>query len=338
MMRSFKKSLLLLLFSVVLLCGIYPQILWGIGHALWRFQVNGSIVNGPDGKPVGSLLIAQPFTKAEYFYPRPSAANYDGTASSSSALAVSNYALRDRVARTIGPLASYAAEPHAGQPVGPDVEAWFDADHFQGKSGIVAQWADAHTGLAQGWVGADSTHADYVNLWAKAHPDIVRQFIHDNPGTPKPAATDLAVVFFEHFSTDHPGRFPSAVTHGGADGKSVTDIEPVASGSDIQSIFFDMWRTDHPDVALQLVPGDYVTTSGSGLDPDITLENAEFQLDRVANQWARDLKRDPVRVKQEIQAMLRAHAFSPGDGLFGGPLINVLEINLALRQRYGAPA
>lgn len=337
-MRSLKKSLWLLLFSVVLVCGIYPGILWGIGHAFFRFQVNGSILNGPDGKPVGSALIAQPFTKPEYFYPRPSAASYDGTASSSSALAVSNYALRDRVARMIGPLAIYGAGPHAGQPVAPDVEAWFDADRFQGKPGIVAQWADAHNSLAQGWVSADPTHADYVNAWAKAHPEIIKQFIHDNPGTPKPAATDLAVVFFEHFSADHPGRFPSAVTHAGADGKSVTDIEPVGSGNDIQSIFFDTWRTDHPDVALQPIPGDYVTTSGSGLDPDITLENAEFQLDRVASQWALDLKRDPAQVKAEIQAMLHAHAFSPGNGLFGGPLINVLQMNLALRQRYGAPS
>ena len=98
MLRSISKSLWLLTFAVVLLCGIYPAILWAIGQTLWPFQVNGSIVNGPDGKPVGSLLVAQPFTKDEYFQPRPSAASYDGTASSSSALAVSNYALRDRVA------------------------------------------------------------------------------------------------------------------------------------------------------------------------------------------------------------------------------------------------
>jgi hypothetical protein len=32
------------------------------------------------------------------------------------------------------------------------------------------------------------------------------------------------------------------------------------------------------------------------------------------------------------------HAFGPGNGLFGGALINVLQINLALRHRYGAPS
>jgi potassium-transporting ATPase KdpC subunit len=338
MLRSLTKSLWLLGFAVVLTCGIYPAILWGIGQTVWPFQVNGSIVNGPDGKPVGSLLVAQPFTKDEYFWPRPSAASYDATASASSALAVSNYALRDRVARSIGPIATYSGGPKKGQPVAPDVEAWFQADKFGGQPGIVAQWADAHNSLAQAWVTADPTHAAYIDSWSKAHPEIVADFVKANPGTPQPKASDLAVTFFEHLSKDHPGMFPSAVTHKGPDGKDVTEIEPVKDGSDIQSMFFEMWREDHPDAQLQDVPGDYVTTSGSGLDPDITLQNAEFQLDRVAAKWADDLKRDPAQIKQEIEAILQQHAFSPGAGLFGEPIVNVLEINLALRGRYGAPS
>jgi K+-transporting ATPase ATPase C chain len=337
-MRSIAKSLWLLFFAVVLVCGIYPGILWGIGQTLWPFQVNGSIINGPDGKPVGSLLVAQPFTKDEYFWPRPSAASYDGTASSSSALAVSNYALRDRVARSIGPIAVYSAGPKKGQLVAPDVEKWFQGDKFGGKPGIVAQWADAHNSLAQAWVTGDPTHAAYVAAWSKAHPAIVAQFIKDNPGTPKPQASDLAVVFFDHFSKDHPGMFPSAVTHKGPNGKDVTEIMPVKEGSDIQSMFFEMWREDHPNAPLANIPGDYVTASGSGLDPDITVENAEFQLDRVAGKWAQDLKRDPAQVKSEIEAMIKAQTFSPGDGFFGAPIVNVLELNLALRKRYGAPA
>ncbi len=335
MLQSVSKSLWLLAFSVVLVCGIYPQILWGVGQFFFPFQANGSIVNGPDGKPVGSLLVAQPFTKDEYFQPRPSAASYDATASSSSALAPSNYALRDRAARAIGPVAVYSGGPKKGQAVAPDVESWFQADQFGGKPGIVAQWADAHNGLAQAWVTGDPTHAATVDAWSKANPDIVSQFVKDNPGTPKPAASDLAVVFFEHFSTDHPGMFPSAVTHKGPDGKDVTEIAPVKDGSDIQSIFFDSWRQEHPDAQLQDVPGDYVTASGSGLDPHITLQNAEFQLDRVAGKWAQNLKRDPAQVRKEIEALLQAHASSPGGGLFGEPIVNVLELNLELRKRYG---
>jgi potassium-transporting ATPase KdpC subunit len=337
MMRSISKSLWLLGFAVVLTCGIYPAILWGIGQTFFPFQANGSIVNGPDGKPVGSLLAAQPFTKDEYFWPRPSAASYDATASSSSALSVSNYALRDRVARAIGPIATYSSGPRKGQLVAPDVEAWFQADNFGGKPGIVAQWADAHNSLAQTWVTSDSTHGAYVDAWAKAHPDIVAQYVKDNPSTPKPQASDLAVTFFEHFSKDHPGMFPSAVTTKGPDGKDVTTIQPVKDGSDVQSIFFDMWRQDHPGAPLTDIPGDYLTASGSGLDPDITLENAQFQLDRVAGKWAQDLKHDPAQVKQEVQQLVQAQTFSPGNGLFGEPMVNVLALNLALRNKFGAP-
>jgi potassium-transporting ATPase KdpC subunit len=336
MLRSLNKSLLLLGFGLLLVCGVYPAILWGIGQSFFPFQANGSIVNSPDGKPAGSLLVAQPFTKDEYFQPRPSAASYDATASASSALAPSNYALRDRAARAIGPVAVYSSGPKKGQAVAADVEAWFQADRFGGKPGIVAQWADAHNGLAQAWVTGDPTHGAYVDAWAKTNPDVVAQFAKDNPATHKPSASDLAVVFFEHFSKDHPGAFPSSVTHTGPDGKDVTEIAPVKVGSDIQSIFFDTWRQDHPAAQLRDVPGDYVTASGSGLDPHITLQNAEFQLDRVAGKWAQNLKRDPAAVRKEIEEMLQAHAFSPGAGLFGEPIINVLQMNLELRKRYGA--
>jgi potassium-transporting ATPase KdpC subunit len=338
MLRSISKSLWLMIFGVVLACGLYPAILWGFGQTFFSFQANGSMLNGPDGKPVGSLLIAQPFTQDEYFWPRPSATSYDGTAGTSSALAVSNYALRDRVARMIGPLAVYGGGPKKGQPVWPDIDMWFQADKFGGQPGILAQWADAHNELAQGWETADPTHAAYVNAWAKAHPEIVAQFMKNNPGAPKPAASDLAMVFFEHFSKDHPGTFPCSVTRPSTGGQQVTEIAPTADCADIRAVFFDMWRQDHPNAPLQNIPGDYVTKSGSGLDPDITLENAEFQLNRVASKWATDLKRDPSQVRQEIQTLLLAHAFSPAGGLFGGPIINVLEMNLALRNRYGAPS
>jgi K+-transporting ATPase ATPase C chain len=185
-------------------------------------------------------------------------------------------------------------------------------------------------------VNADPNNAKYVDAWAKAHASVVAEWIKNNPGTPKPKTVDLAVVFFESFSKEHPGMFPFAVTRTVND-KSVTAIEPVKERSDIQSIFFDMWRQDHPDAALQEVPGDMVTTSASGLDPHITLENAEFQLDRVAAKWAADTKWDPAVVRKEIEQILQAHARAPLHGLAGEKMVNVLQINLELRNRYGAP-
>src|SRR5271157_172364 len=287
MRQHLSKSILLLCVSVLIVCVFYPLALLVVGQVFFPFQANGSMVAGPDGKPVGSKLIAQPFTKDEYFQPRPSACSYDASASSSSSLAASNYALRDRVARTLGPLMKYRGGPKAGQPVAPDIESWFQKDLYQGTPHIVAQWANLHNSLAQAWVTGDPTHAPYVDDWTKAHPDLVAQWVKDNPDTPEPKAADLAVLFFENFSNENPGKFLAGVTETGADDKTQTTIKPVNEGSDIQSTFCLMWREENPDVDLEDVPSDLVMASASGLDPHITLKKAEYQLDRVSSNGPR---------------------------------------------------
>jgi K+-transporting ATPase ATPase C chain len=237
----------------------------------------------------------------------------------------------------LGPIVKYQSGPKAGQLVAPDIEVWFQEDRYQGNPHLVAQWAGNHNELAQSWVSADPSHAQYISEWAKAHKREVADWIKQNPGTPNPQPSDLAVIFFENFSKEHPGKFPSQVTTQLPNGKTQTVIAPVASGSDIQATFFDMWRQDHPDTDLANVPGDMVTTSGSGLDPDITLDNAEYQLGRVASKWAADLKRTPGQIRSEINTIIRTDAYAPMGGLFGEEMINVLQLNLELRKRYGPP-
>ena len=88
MSRYISKSVLLLTLSVVICCGLYTLSLWVIGQGIVPFQANNSMLTGPDSKFVGSR--PQLFTKDEYFQPRPSAASYDASASTSSAVAASN--------------------------------------------------------------------------------------------------------------------------------------------------------------------------------------------------------------------------------------------------------
>jgi len=334
-MYSHLRANLWLLILTVLVCSVaYPLVLWGIGQTLFHDKAQGSLLTDNSGKTIGSRLIAQPFTAEEYFQPRPSAASYNGAASGASNWGANNYLLRDRVARQLGPIVKYNSGPKKGQLVGPDVEAWFQKDQFDGKAGIVAQWASLHSGVAQNWIKADKLNTEYVAEWQKAHPEDVAAWIKANPDTPEPKPEDLAAPFFASYSKSHPGTFPSAVEHKAADGKMEKAIEPVREGTDIQAAFFDLWLQTHPDADLQRVPADMVTASGSGLDPDITLSNALWQLDRVAPAWAKKTNGDEVKLHNDIEQLLREKSRAPLGGLVGVPLVNVLEINLALQDRY----
>ena len=180
-------SVLATLLLAVVLCGIYPAIVYGAGQLLFPHQANGSLIEGGDLKSVGSDWIGQNFTSAKYFHARPSAAG----------------------------------------------------------------------------AGYDAANSSGTNLG--------------------PTSQKLMVAV------------KAAVTQ---------------------------YRTENKLPADALVPADAVTSSGSGLDPHISVQNALLQAPRVARERGLGL--------EAVKAEIATATAGPQLGIFGEAGVNVLKLNLAL--------
>jgi potassium-transporting ATPase KdpC subunit len=191
-MKTFLKeiltSILATLVFAVMLCGIFPLIIFGAGQLFFPQRANGSLIESSDRRIIGSELLGQNFAGAKYFHPRPSAAGANG----------------------------YDAASSSGSNLGPTSQKLMDA---------------------------------------------VEQRV-------------------------------------------------------------DTYRTENGLAADALVPGDAVTASGSGLDPQISVKNAELQAPRVAKE--RGLSLDAV--KAEIGNATDGRSL----GILGEPGVNVLKLNIAL--------
>ena len=110
-------GLLYTVVSVVLLGLIYPAVMWLLATVIFPFQANGSMIV-QNGKPIGSAIIGQLWTKPQYFQGRPSAAGkngYDPTSTSGTNLAPTSKKLIDTTKATIAALKK--ANPNApGEP------------------------------------------------------------------------------------------------------------------------------------------------------------------------------------------------------------------------------
>jgi potassium-transporting ATPase KdpC subunit len=390
MLTHVRANLWLLILTVLLCSVVYPLILLGVGQTVFSHQAQGSLIVDADGKLIGSRLIAQDSKGDEYFQPRPSAVSYNASASGASNYSASNYLLRERVARQLGPIVRYGKGAEAegkkpGELVGPDIEKWFQRDRYQNQPGIVAQWAALHSSVAENWI--KDTDAALKPQWKVADKDrdagqsFVQELAKEDPllymtlaaalkDQVKATTAELAQAIFPLFSKRYPGEWLTLEDVEYAPGQKSKKLIRTKESTEIQGIFFDMWRQEHPDIALEEVPADMVMASASGLDPHITLKNARYQLkfripearaNKIILEQAKILSSDfekldaakrkaieeQARVKVEakvgkkledrlaevIGQLLTEKAFAPLGGLVGVPMVNVLEVNMALDER-----
>lgn len=95
-MKSLWISIRLLLWMTVLTGIIYPLLITAIGYTTMKHNAAGSFVEH-DGKVVGSNLIAQKFESDKYFWPRPSANDYNGLSSGGSNLGPTSAVLKKSI-------------------------------------------------------------------------------------------------------------------------------------------------------------------------------------------------------------------------------------------------
>lgn len=185
---EFGRSMVATLFFAVILCGVYPLVVFAAGQLFFPRQANGSLLADKSGAVRGSELLAQNFTGAKYFHPRPSAAGANG----------------------------YDATSSGGSNLGPT------------SSNLVAN-----------------------------------------------------------------------IT------QNITN-----------------YRSDNGLATNAPVPADAVTASGSGLDPHISLANAELQIPRVAR--ARGVS------EEQVCSLVQQNTSGRDLGVFGEPRVNVMTLNFAL--------
>jgi K+-transporting ATPase ATPase C chain len=90
MLTEIKRGVLFTIVTMLLFGGGYHVAVWALGRIAFRSQADGSLVWSEDGTVIGSRLIAQAFTGAEYFHPRPSAVDYNAAATGGSNSGPSN--------------------------------------------------------------------------------------------------------------------------------------------------------------------------------------------------------------------------------------------------------
>jgi potassium-transporting ATPase KdpC subunit len=252
--RQLGSSILLTVVVAVVVGGLYPLVVWGIGQAAFRSKADGSLIHR-DGTVVGSALVGQAFSNAQgsplpqYFQPRPSEAGsgYDGVSSAASNLGPSD-------PRLVGFIPGFNTVGLDGQ---------------SSKTNPFATPADPYC----------------VPMSPQGKPVI----------SPVPG---------EKFQM--------------SGGRYVCDPSTVPERT-------MAYRQFNGLSASVQVPVDAVTASASGLDPDISIANADLQAPRVAR-----VRHLPLAT---VMQLIKQNTTGYVWGFLGEPGVNVLQLNLALDRQ-----
>ncbi len=154
-----------------------------------------------------------------------------------------------------------------------------------------------------------------IAAWAKDHPNVAKKWKEANPDAKdEPKDDDLVTFFFADYDKN-PKDWPPLDPGEFVDGAGVEGRQAGRPGlRRRKSTFFDTWLTEQvkakkldPLKDFEQVPADMVTASGSGLDPDISLKNAEYQRETVVPAYADKIAADLCgrRRKQDLDGRAR---------------------------------
>lgn len=95
-MQSLLASIRIAAATMLICVAGYASAVWAVAQAVAPDTANGSLITRPDGTIIGSRQVAQAFTRPDYFWPRPSAVDYDGGAAGGSNKSPTSTEVADR--------------------------------------------------------------------------------------------------------------------------------------------------------------------------------------------------------------------------------------------------
>ncbi|MDO9418389.1 potassium-transporting ATPase subunit C [Pararhizobium sp.] len=110
-METILSSLRISVATMIICVGGYTGVVWAIGQAITPETAEGSLITAPDGTVIGSRQIAQAFTQPKYFWPRPSAVDYNGAGAGGSNKSPTSTDLTERAEETVAAYGATADNP-----------------------------------------------------------------------------------------------------------------------------------------------------------------------------------------------------------------------------------